>query len=47
MKKVTIKIEEDVYNYFKAQEEACNWPVEDLIALAVRSYFKMESEGEI
>ena len=47
MKEVTIKIEEDVYEYFKAQAEDCNRPVEDFIALAAWNYFKMESEGEI
>ena len=47
MKEVTIKIEEDTYNYFKAQAEDCNRPVEDFIALAAWNYFKMESEGEI
>ena len=47
MKEVTIKIEEEVYEYFKALAEDCNRPVEDFIALATWSYFKMESEGEI
>ena len=47
MKEVTIKIEEDVYEYFKAQAEDCNKTVEDFIALAAWHYFKMESEGEI
>ena len=42
MKEVTIKIEEDVYEYFKAQSDDCNWPVEDFIALAAWSYYKME-----
>ena len=47
MKEVTIKIEEDAYNYFKALAEDCNRPVEDFNALAAWNYFKMESEGEI
>lgn len=48
MKEVTIKIEEDAYYYyFKAQAEVCNHTVEDIIALAAWSYFKMESECEI
>lgn len=47
MKEVTIKIEENAYNYFKALAEDCNRPVEDFIALAAWNYFKMESEGEI
>lgn len=47
MKEVTIKIEEDAYNYFKALAGDCNRPVEDFIALAAWNYFKMESEGEI
>ena len=47
MKEVTIMIEEDAYNYFKALAEVCNGPVEDFIALAAWNYFKMESEGEI
>lgn len=47
MKEVTIKIEEDAYEYFKAQAEDCNKSVEEFIALAVWNYFKMESEGEI
>ena len=47
MKEVTIRIEEDAYYYFKALAEVCNHTVEDIIALAAWSYFKMESEGEI
>lgn len=47
MKEVTIEIEEEVYEYFKAQAEECNKPVEEFIALAAWNYFKMESEGEI
>ena len=47
MKEVTIKIDEDAYEYFKAQEGLCDRPVEDIIALAAWNYFKMESEGEI
>ena len=43
-KEVTIKIEEDAYEYFKAQADECNWPVEDFIALAAWSFFKMESK---
>lgn len=47
MREVTIKIEEDAYDYFKAQAEGCNGSVEDFIALAAWNFFKMESEGEI
>lgn len=47
MKEVTIEIEEDAYEYFKAQAEDCNKSVEEFIALAAWNYFKMESEGEI
>ena len=47
MREVTIKIEEEAYEYFKAQAEDCNKSVEEFIALAVWNYFKMESEGEI
>lgn len=47
MKEVTIEIEEEVYEYFKAQAEECNKPIEEFIALAAWNYFKMESEGEI
>ena len=47
MKEVTIKIEDEAYEYFKAQAEVCNHTVEDIIALAAWSYFKMESESEI
>ncbi len=47
MKEVTIGVEEDAYNYFKAQAEDCNKSVEEFIALAAWNYFKMESEGEI
>ena len=47
MREVTIKIDEDAYEYFKAQAEVCNRPVEDIIALAAWNYFKMECEGEI
>ena len=47
MREVTIKIEEEVYEYFKAQAEECNKSVEEFIALAAWNYFKMESEGEI
>lgn len=47
MKEVTIKIEEEVYEYFKAQAEDCNKTVEDFIALAAWNFYKMESEGEI
>lgn len=46
MREVTINIEDDVYEYFKAQAEVCNHTVEDIIALAAWSYFKMESEGK-
>lgn len=46
MKEVTIKIEEDAYNYFKALAEVCDRPVEDIIALAAGAYYKMEIEGE-
>ena len=47
MKEVTIQVDDDAYEYFKAQAEDCNRPVEDFIALAAWNYFKMESEGEI
>jgi hypothetical protein len=47
MKEVTIKIEGEAYEYFKAQAEDCNKTVEEFIALAAWNYFKMESEGEI
>ena len=46
MKEVTIKIEEEAYEYFKAQAEVCDRPVEDIIALAAGAYYKMEIEGE-
>ena len=47
MKTVTIEIDEDAYNYFKAMAEECNWPVEDCISWATWTYFKMDSKGEI
>lgn len=47
MKEVTIKIEEEAYNYFKAQAEDCNKTVEEFIALAAWNFYKMESKGEI
>lgn len=47
MKEVTIEIDEDAYNYFKAMAEECNWPVEDCISWATWTYFKMDSKGEI
>ena len=47
MREVTIRVEEDAYDYFKAQAEDCNKSVEEFIALAAWNYFKMESEGEI
>lgn len=47
MKEITIEIEDDAYNHFKAQAEVCNKTVEDFIALAAWNFFKMESEGEI
>lgn len=47
MREVTIEIDEDAYNYFKALAEECNWPVEDYIAWAAWTYFKMDSKGEI
>ena len=47
MREVTIEIDEDAYEYFKAQAEECNKPVEDIIAMAAWNFFKMESEGEI
>ena len=46
MKEVTIKIEEEIYEDFKALAEACNRPVEDVIALSILFYFKLESMGE-
>ena len=45
MKEVTIKIEDEAYEYFKAED--CNKTVQDFIALAAWNFFKMESEGEI
>ena len=47
MREVTIKIDDEAYEYLKAQAEVCNHTVEDIIALAAWSYFKMESECEI
>ena len=47
MRKVTIEIDEDAYNYFKAMAEECNWPVEDYISWAAWTYFRMDSKGEI
>lgn len=46
MKEVTIKIEDEIYEDFKALAEACNRPVEDVIALSILFYFKLESMGE-
>ena len=42
MKEVTIEIGEDAYEYFKAQADECNCPVEAIITFAVWSYYKME-----
>ena len=47
MREVTIKIEDVIYENFKALAEACNRPVEDVIALSILFYFKLESKGEI
>lgn len=47
MKEVTIKIEEEAYEYFKAQADDCSKTVEEFIALAAWNFYKMESEGEI
>ena len=47
MKEVTIKIDENAYNYFKALAEECNWSVEDYIAWAAWKYYRMDYEGEI
>lgn len=47
MIEVTIKIEDEAYEYLKAQAEDCNKTVEEFIALAAWNFFKMESEGEI
>lgn len=46
MKEVTIKIEDEIYEDFKALAEACNRPVEDVIALSILFYFKLERMGE-
>ena len=51
-KEVTLKIEEEVYEYFKAQAEECNRPVEEIMADAVRGFYKWnycedEDEDEI
>ena len=47
MREVTIKIEDVIYEDFKALAEACNRPVEDVIALSILFYFKLESKGVI
>ena len=47
MREGTIKIEDEIYEDFKALAEACNRSVEDVIALSILFYFKLESKGVI
>ena len=47
MKEVTIKIEDDAYNHFKALAEICERPIDYVIALAAYRYFNLWSKGEI
>ena len=43
MKEVTIKIEEEVYEYFERLGEVCEKSAEESIAEAVRGDYKWES----
>ena len=46
MREVTIKIEDEVYEYFKDLAEERNELVEDLIAAAAWFYYALMGEGE-
>nr|DAK27376.1 MAG TPA: CopG-like protein [Caudoviricetes sp.]DAR25112.1 MAG TPA: CopG-like protein [Caudoviricetes sp.] len=43
MKEVTIKIEDEVYEFYKGLEEWCERSAEEIIAAAVREHYEWES----
>lgn len=47
MREVTIKIEDDIYEFYKNLGEGCKKSVEKTIALAVWDHYMLECEDEI
>ena len=47
MREVTIKIDDEAYEYLKALAEICERPIDYVIALAAYRYFNLWSKGAI